>query len=96
MGTRRTRLNTLTERWRARHDEARAGQPRPPAAAAREAQAAGAFPFRELSPQAYADRYGAEMEGFTYDDERYADPELDAWLTELGGILRSRGVIRGA
>ena len=29
MGTRRTRLNTLTERWRARHDEARAGQPRP-------------------------------------------------------------------
>lgn len=96
MGNRRTRLDTLTERWRTRHDQARSGQPRPAANPTREAQAAGAFPFRELSPEAYADRYGAEMTGFTYDDERYTDAELDAWLVELGRILRSRGVIRRA
>jgi hypothetical protein len=96
MGTRRTRLYTLTERWRARHDAARVGRPRPPASADREAQATTAFPFRELSPEAYADRYGAEMAGFTYDDERYADAQLDAWIAELGRILRARGVIRGA
>lgn len=96
MGTRRTRLHILTARWRTRHDQASAGQSRPPASPAREAQAIGAFPFRELSPEAYADRYGADMPGFTYDDERYVDAKLDAWLVELGRILRSRGVIRGA
>ena len=96
MGTRRTRLHTLTERWRTRHDAARAGRPRPPASPEREAQAAAAFPFRELSPGTYADRYGAEMAGFTYDDDEYADAELDAWLAELGRILRARGVIRRA
>jgi hypothetical protein len=28
------------------------------------------------------------MTGFTYDDERYADAELDAWLLEVGRLLR--------
>jgi hypothetical protein len=30
------------------------------------------------------------MIGFTYDEARYADPELDAWLTEVGRLLRER------
>ncbi len=30
------------------------------------------------------------MIGFTYDDEAYADPQLDAWLVEVGRLLRAR------
>ena len=30
------------------------------------------------------------MIGFTYDEESYADPDLDTWLVELGRILRER------
>jgi hypothetical protein len=66
---------------------------RPPADPERETRAAAAFPFRSMAPQAYADLYGEEMTGFTYDDVRYADPELDAWLVTLGEVLRRR---RGA
>jgi len=29
------------------------------------------------------------MIGFTYDENRYVDPELDAWLLEVGRLLRS-------
>jgi len=28
------------------------------------------------------------MTGFTYDEARYTDPELDAWLLEVGRLLR--------
>lgn len=28
------------------------------------------------------------MTAFTYDDDRYADPALDAWLLEVGRLLR--------
>ena len=94
MGTRDERLERLTVRWRARHD-ARRGEDRPPASAQRESRAAAVFPYRELTPAAYADRHGAAMAGFTYDDASYADADLDAWLTELGRLLRERGVIRG-
>jgi hypothetical protein len=60
------------------------------------ARPASAFPFRSLSPEAYADRYGDEMIGFTYDEVRYADQELDAWLLALGEVLRRRrGAARG-
>jgi hypothetical protein len=41
-----------------------------------------------MPPADYADRYGAAMTGFTYDDYMYEDAELDAWLVELGRILR--------
>ena len=61
---------------------------RPPADPEREARVASAFPFRSISPSAYADAYGDEMAGFTYDEVRYADPQLDAWLLELGELLR--------
>jgi hypothetical protein len=30
------------------------------------------------------------MIGFTYDEARCADPELDAWLLEVGRLLRER------
>jgi hypothetical protein len=30
------------------------------------------------------------MVGFTYDEERYVDPILDAWLMEVGRLLRAR------
>jgi hypothetical protein len=63
---------------------------RPSADPEREVRAAALFPFRSMTPAAYADLYGDEMVGFTYDEERYADPELDAWLLALGQALRRR------
>jgi hypothetical protein len=86
---RRDRLERLTRRWRSRHDAARPAA-RPPADAEREEQARTLFPFRELAPADYADRYGAAMAGFTYDEYSYRDAELDAWLRELGRLLQLR------
>lgn len=85
----RERLDELTGRWRRRH-EARRPAPgeRAPAAPEREALAARAFPFRTMSPAAYVAEHGAAMTAFTYDDDRYADPALDAWLLEVGRLLR--------
>lgn len=92
METRRQRLDQLTARWRARRDARRPADPRerPPADAERERRALAAFPYEELSPAEYAAAHGAEMPGFTYDDYAYEDPRLDAWLRELGAILRAR------
>lgn len=56
----------------------------------REAQAARVFPFATMSPASYVAEHGNDMPGFTYDDERYADPALDAWLLEVGRLLRER------
>ena len=30
------------------------------------------------------------MSGFTYDEAQYIDPDLDAWLLEVGRLLRMR------
>jgi hypothetical protein len=87
--SRAARLKELTDRWRRRHD-ARRPLERPPADPDREALAARAFPYRDQAPDAYVDEHGADMAGFTYDEARYADPELDAWLTEVGRLLRAR------
>ena len=84
---RRARLDQLTRRWRSRHDAARPAE-RPPADEEREERARTSFPFRETTPADYAGRHGAAMSGFTYDDYRYGDPQLDAWLVELGRLLR--------
>jgi hypothetical protein len=89
------RLDRLTARWRERHEtrlgEARAeGAPRPLAAAERESLAATAFPFRSMSAVEYVARHGDAMIGFTYDDERYRDAELQAWIDEVGALLRAR------
>jgi hypothetical protein len=83
----RRRLDELTDRWRSRHD-ARRPTDRPPAHPDREALALRAFPYRTSSPADYVAEHGRDMAGFTYDDERYADSELDAWLLEVGRLLR--------
>ena len=79
----------LTDRWRIRRADRQAA-PRPSAEPDREALAARAFPFRSQSPAAYVAEHGQDMIGFTYDEERYADPDLDAWLVEVGRLLRAR------
>ncbi len=58
----------------------------------RETLAREAFPYHELAPAEYVERHGHDMPGFTYDDARYADPELDAWLAEVGRLLRERRI----
>jgi hypothetical protein len=85
----RRRLEELTDRWRARHD-ARATADRPLADPDREALARRAFPYRTVSPAAYVADHGSDMVGYTYDEESYADPDLDAWLLEVGRLLRER------
>jgi len=85
----RTNLDRLTSRWRARHDLRREGDPfRPRANPGREALAKRGFPYREVTPADYVAEHGADMAGFTYDDESYADADLDAWLVEVGELLR--------
>lgn len=88
---RRARLERLTDRWRARHDVRVAAAAREPADAEREANASTFFPWRTESPGEYAARYGAAMTGYTYDAYTYGDPKLEAWLRELGRLLRARG-----
>jgi hypothetical protein len=85
----RDRLGQLTDRWRARHD-ARRPVDRPPADPAREALAARAFPVDSVAPADWVAEHGDDMIGFTYDEARYTDPDLDAWLTEVGRLLRAR------
>ena len=86
----RTRLARLTDRWRARHEARVAADGREPADAEREGRAREHFPYLSESPAAYAARHAEAMIGYTYDAYTYADPELDAWLVELGHILRQR------
>jgi hypothetical protein len=88
------RLDRLTDRWRTRHD-ARRGAEREPADTEREALARRAFPYRSMSPAEYVERHGADMSGFTYDDDRYLDSDLDAWLVEVGRLLRQRRAEHG-
>jgi hypothetical protein len=89
--TQRERLAELTGRWRQRHDARRpADEGRRPADPQREALAARAFPYRTQAPAAYVETHAADMIGYTYDEERYADPDLDAWLLEVGRLLRDR------
>jgi len=88
--TDRARLERLTDRWRERHDARRPSpDARPPADPEREALATRAFPFRTVTPAAYVAEHGASMVGFTYDEACYTDPDLDAWLTEVGRLLRT-------
>ena len=85
---RRDRLERLTERWRGRHDARLQADPRPLADPERAARADAFFPWRTDTPAEYAARYGAAMTGYTYDAYTYADPGLQAWLYELGDLLR--------
>jgi hypothetical protein len=85
----RGRLDQLTARWRSRHD-ARRAPGRPAADPDREALARRAFPYRTVSPAEYVGEHGNDMVGYTYDEARYADADLDAWLLEVGRLLRER------
>ena len=88
---RRQQLDRLTDRWRRRHDARRApADQRPPADPEREALAARAFPFGSMSPAAYVEAHAADMRAFTYDEAQYTDPDLDAWLLEVGRLLGER------
>lgn len=89
--SRRERLEQLTDRWRARHEARVAQGPRPAADAERESRALAFFPWQTETPAEYAARYGAAMTGYTYDAYSYSDARLEAWLGELGEILRQRG-----
>jgi len=81
----------LTDRWRRRHDLRRPSPAaRPPADPEREALAARSFPFRSVTPAEYVAEHREAMPAFTYDDARYADVDLDAWLLEVGTLLRER------
>ena len=87
--SKRSDLDRLTQRWRDRHDARRpADDLRPRVNPGREALARRHFPYRDMTPEAYVAEHGAAMVGFTYDDEAYADPDLDAWLLEVGRLLR--------
>jgi hypothetical protein len=89
--TNRTNLDRLTARWRARHDLRREGDPfRPRANPGREALARRGFPYRDVTPADYVAEHGADMAGFTYDDESYVDAELDAWIVAVGELLREQ------
>lgn len=84
-------LDRLTRRWQQRHDARRVGDPsRPRANPGREALAKRGFPYGQISPADYVAEHGDAMPGFTYDDESYADPELDAWILDVGRLLRER------
>ena len=90
--TRRERLDVLTDRWRRRHETRRPDvDHRPMAAPERQARAARVFGHASTSPAEYVAAHGADMTAFTYDDEGYADPELDAWIVAVGRLLRERG-----
>lgn len=87
----RTNLDRLTARWRARHDLRREGDPfRPRANPGREALARRGFPYHDVTPADYVAEHGPDMTGFTYDEESYADVELDAWIVEVGELLRAQ------
>jgi hypothetical protein len=88
---RRARLERLTDRWRSRHEARVAAEGMPGADAAREARANAFFPWRTQAPAEYAATYGAAMVGYTYDAYTYTDKRLEAWLRELGELLRARG-----
>lgn len=68
-----------------------ASEGRPRADPEREARANAFFPWRSQTAAEYAAAYGEAMVGYTYDAYAYADPELEAWLCELGELLRASG-----
>lgn len=65
-----------------------AAEGRPPADAEREARATTSFPWRTQSAADYVATHAAAMIGYTYDAYTYSDPALEAWLRELGDLLR--------
>lgn len=56
----------------------------------REQLARELFPYREQTPEEYAARQAHQWMSFSFDDYRYSDPELEAWIARLGDILFKR------
>lgn len=56
----------------------------------RERDAREWFPIGKMSPEEYAAREGHRWYCFSFDDYRYADPEVDRWIQRLGDILFKR------
>jgi hypothetical protein len=88
-------LNELTNRWRSRHAVRREadrseGVAREPADSERLERALRLFPYLEMIPTEYVERHGSSMTAYTYDDYSYPDAELQAWLDEVGRLLRLR------
>src|SRR5438874_8072505 len=61
----------------------------PLATPSRERDARALFPL-EITPDEYAALHAHEWYCFSFDDVRYADPELDRWIQRLGDILFKR------
>ncbi len=47
------------------------------------------FPFREQTAAGYAARYAHTIGCSSFDEYRYPDPALGAWIDELHRLLRS-------
>lgn len=62
----------------------------PIATSEREQLARKLFPYREQTPDEYAARKAHEWLSFSFDDFRYSDVNLDAWIARLGQILFKR------
>ena len=62
---------------------------RPRADLQRETLAAEMFPL-DMSPDEYAARNAHLWGSFSFDDYRYRDSKLDAWIERLGDILFRR------
>ncbi|HYN64441.1 MAG TPA: hypothetical protein VES36_07550 [Candidatus Limnocylindrales bacterium] len=89
--SKRSDLDRLTRRWRERHDARRSGDDlRPRANPGREALARRGFPYHDVTPAKYVAEHSGAMVGFTYDEESYADADLDAWIVEVGRLLREQ------
>jgi hypothetical protein len=51
-------------------------------------RASSLFPYRETTPAEYVREHRSAMTAYTYDDYTYPDAELQAWLDEVGRLLR--------
>ena len=94
----RERLDELTDRWRARHDARRPdADARPRADTEREALAASRLPVsrgRADDVRGRARRRDDRLH--LRRGARYTDPDLDAWLLEVGRLLREATMSRPA
>ncbi len=59
----------------------------------REQMAEEQFPYRDMSPERYAARYGLGWKLWPFGGYRYRNAELNAWLERLTAILPSRPLI---
>ncbi len=89
------RLDELTARWRTRRAARRGaaagtGAAREPAEPERLERARSRLPYRSTSPEKYVALHAEAMVAYTYDDYTYPDAQLQAWIDEVGRLLRQR------